>query len=103
MAEISFSPEALSDLKEIKGYIREELQNEQAADNTIMEILKHIRTLSVFPQSGAPLSSVVGMETNYRFIVSGNYTAFYSYENYTVFILRVLYARRDYMRILFGE
>ena len=103
MAEIRFSPEALSDLKDIKSYIKEDLRSEQAADNTIKEILKHIRKLSDFPQSGAPLSSVVGIETNYRFIVSGNYTAFYNYENDSVFILRVLYGRRDFMRILFGE
>ena len=103
MAEIRFSPEALSDLKEIKSYITEDLQSAQAADNTIAGILKRIRKLSDFPQSGAPLSSVVGIETNYRFVVSGNYTAFYSYENDAVFILRVLYGRRDHMRILFGE
>ena len=103
MAEIKFSPEALSDLKEIKGYIEEELLTRQAAENTVAEIFKHIRLLSVMPQSGAPLSSMVEIENNYRFIVCGSYTVFYRYENDTVFILRILYGRRDFMRILFGE
>ena len=103
MAEIMFSPEALSDLLEIKGYIEEELLNAQAAENTLADILKRIRLLSVLPQSGAPLSSVAEIENDHRFLVCGNYTAFYRYENDTVFVLRVLYARRDFMRILFGE
>ena len=46
MAEIKFSPEALSDLKDIKSYIAEELLNEQAAANTVADIIKRIRTLS---------------------------------------------------------
>lgn len=103
MAEIKFSPEVLSDLKHIKSYIAEELLNEQAADNTVADIIKRIRTLSDLPQSGAPLSSVISIETNYRFIVCNNYTAFYRYENGSVYIARVLYGRRDFMRILFEE
>lgn len=103
MAEIVFSPEALSDLKQTRTYIAEELCSEQAAIDTVSKIMKHIRTLSVFPESGAPLASVVNFATDYRFLVCGNYTAFYRYEQNRVFIVRVLYGRRDFMRILFGE
>ena len=56
-----------------------------------------------FPLSGAPLSSVVGFETDYRFLVCGNYIAFYRTDNQTVNITRVLYGRRNFMQILFGE
>ena len=102
MAEIRFSPEALADLKGIKAYIEKELLNEQAAADTIADIMKHIRQLSGFPESGAPLSSVIQLDTNYRYLSCGSYTVFYRYENGIAFIDRVLYGRRDYMRILFG-
>ena len=103
MAEIKFSPEAIHDLQQTKAYITDELCSEQAAASTIAKITKHIRMLGEFPLSGAPLSSVVDMETDYRFLVCGNYTAFYRLENQTVYIVRNLYGRRDFMRILFGE
>lgn len=103
MADISFSPEAVSDLQQTKAYITDELCNEQAAVNTIAKITGRIRGLASFPEMGAPLSSIVDFETDYRFLVCGNYTVFYRFENQTVYIVRVLYGRRDFMRILFGE
>ena len=103
MAEIKFSPEAITDLQQTKAYITEELCNEQAAVGTVAKITKRIRMLASFPESGAPLSSIVDFETDYRFLVCGNYTAFYRIENQTVNIIRVLYGRRNFMQILFGE
>ncbi len=103
MTEIKFSPQAISDLQQTKAYITTELCSEQAAVNTIAKITKRIRMLADFPASGAPLSSVVGFETDYLFLVCGNYTAFYRIENQAVHIVRVLYGRRNFMQILFGE
>ena len=102
MAEIIFSPEAVKDLQETKAYITDELLSEQAANSTGSKILKNIRMLAEFPNSGAPLSGAVGIEMDYRYLVCGNYTAFYRVENETVYIIRILYGRRDFMRILFG-
>ena len=65
--------------------------------------MKRIEMLALFPESGPLLSSVVNVATDYRFLVCGNYTAFYRYEQNIVYIVRVLYGRRDFMRILFGE
>ncbi|MBC8543389.1 type II toxin-antitoxin system RelE/ParE family toxin [Clostridiales bacterium NSJ-32] len=83
-------------MQQAKAYITEELCNEQAAVDTIAYI-------SGFPESGAPLSSIVGFETDYRILVCGNDTALYRIENQTVNIVRVLYGRRNSMQILFGE
>ena len=71
--------------------------------DTVAKITKRIRMLADFPESGASLSSIVDFETDYRFLVCGNYTAFYRIENQTVKIIRVLYGRRNFMKILFGE
>ncbi|MCI8668987.1 MAG: type II toxin-antitoxin system RelE/ParE family toxin [Lachnospiraceae bacterium] len=103
MAEIKFSLEAITDLQQTKAYIIEELCNEQAAVNTVAKITKRIRMLADFPESGATLSTVIGIETDYRFLVCGNYTVFYRVENSTVYIVRILYGRRNYVQILFGE
>lgn len=102
MADISFSPEAVSDLQQTKAYIADELCNEQAAVHTIAKITGRIRELAMFPEMGAPLSSIVDFATDYRFLVCGNYMAFYRFENQTVYVIRILYGRRDFMRTLFG-
>ncbi|MDH7526011.1 MAG: hypothetical protein QHH10_11925 [Peptococcaceae bacterium] len=43
------------------------------------------------------------MQTDYRFLVCDNYLIFYRYEDGIVFVSRILYGRRNYTRILFGD
>lgn len=102
MVNLKISPKAQRDILEIKKYISEELGNPTAATNVLAKITKRIRDLMEFPLIGAPLSSVLKIETGYRYLVCGQYTVFYRYENDTVYVDRVLYGRRDFMRILFG-
>ena len=103
MAKIQFTPEAINDLQSTRRYIEEELCSEQAAQNTIRKIMSRIAQLETFPEISALLNSIVPVANDYRFLVCGNYTAFYRYENNEVFIIRVLYGRRNFMQILFGE
>ena len=103
MAKINYSPTAFEDLREIKSYISEELCSEPAAINTIEKIMKRIRQLADFPDLGAPLSSIIDLEVPYRFLVCGNYIAFYKTDADNVYIIRVLYGKRNYMQILFGR
>lgn len=101
MANIKFSDDAIKDLQQTKAYITKELCNEQAANSTISKIMKNIQILETFPESGTLLETKVKFNTNYRFLVCGNYTAFYRIENNEVYVVRILYGRRDFMRILF--
>ena len=103
MNNLHLSEEAQNDLLEIKAYIEEELLNPSAALATVSRITKSLRILQSHAQAGAPLSSIADIESDYRFIVSGNYISFYRAYGGEVFIDRILYARRDYMRILFGD
>ena len=103
MNKLYYSPEAQTDLCDIREYITEELDNSKAAENTLRKILKQIRSLEKHAGLGTPLSSVVGFDTNYRYIVCGNYIAFYYTEDENVYVVRVLYGRRDYLKILFGK
>ena len=101
MAEIRISPLAMEDLRQIRQYIAEDLCNEKAALKTVAKITDGIRMLEVFPESGALLSGIVGFDTDYRYLVCGHYAVFYRCEEKTVYVDRILYGRRDLMRILF--
>ena len=101
MNNLHLSEEAQNDLFEIKA--QEELLNPSAALATVSRITKSLRILQNHAQAGAQLSSIADIESDYRFIVSGNYISFYRAYDSEVFIDRILYARRDYMRILFGD
>lgn len=103
MNSLHLSEEAQNDLIEIKAYIEEELLNPSVALATVSRITKSLRILQTYAQAGAPLSSIAEIESDYRFIVSGNYISFYRAYGSEVYVDRILYARRDYMRILFGD
>ena len=66
----------------------------------IEAILDRAETLREFPCSGAPLDAISRIHSDYRFVTAGNYLAFYRIREETVYIDRVLYARRDCLRIL---
>lgn len=103
MAKIRLSPLALSDLKEIKAYITDELCNPQAADRIVTKIMKDYSLLEISPMLGPSLSSIIHIDTDYRFLVSGKYIVFYKPEGEYISIYRILYGARDYMKILFSD
>ncbi|MDR2590636.1 MAG: type II toxin-antitoxin system RelE/ParE family toxin [Oscillospiraceae bacterium] len=103
MAQIEYSPKAISDLEEIGDYIERDLSSPKAALNTINNILKSVDNLSAFPLMGASLSSIANIVTDYRFLVCGKYIVFYRSNENTVFIDRILYGKRNNLAILFPE
>ncbi len=103
MNNLYLSPDAQNDLAEIKSYITKDLENPQAAMSVVSKIMKTIRLLRERALIGTPLSSTADVSTDYRFLVSGSYMVFYRASGKDVFIDRVLYGRRDYLRILLGE
>ena len=100
---IHYSPKARDDLDEIWEYISFELCNPQAAEKTVNKIMDAVDELETFSESGALLSSVTDMESDYRFLTIGNYMVFYRVNGQDVYIDRILYGRRDYLRILFPD
>ena len=103
MNNLYLSQAAQDDLTEIKAYISEELENPTAALSTVGRITKSIRILKNHAMAGAPLSSVANVDNDYRFLVSGNYMVFYRAIGSEVYVDRILYGRRDYLRVLFGD
>ena len=103
MNNLHLSIDAQNDLADIKAYIAEDLENPQAAIATVSKITKAIRILRDHALIGTPLSSVADVDGDYRFLVSGNYMVFYRANGNDIYIDRVLYGRRDYLRILFAD
>lgn len=103
VVKLHISPEAQRDLHDIKNYITTELENPAAANNTLSRITLAIRGLLDFPDIGAPLKSIMYGQADYRYLVSGNYLVFYRHDSDSIYVVRVLYGKRDYLKILFGD
>ena len=103
MNKIFLSPEAVRDLTPLKQYISFELKNRSAANRIIGSILKDLQRLERYPQQGPSIEALTGFQTDLRMLVSGKHIALYRVEGKTVFISRVLDARQDYLRVLFGD
>lgn len=99
--KINYSPLALNDLDEIWEYITEELMNPSAAENTVNGIMDAVEALADFPDAGARLVFDGDLDSGYRFVIYKNYMAFYHTQNDMIYVDRVIYGKRDYMKVLF--
>ena len=101
--KIHYAVEARRDLDDIWDYIVTDLCNASAAERVVNDILDVVEQLENFSEMGALLASIANVDSDYRFIVSGNYLIFYRVSGIDVYVDRILYGRRDHLRILFGD
>ena len=101
--KLHYSLKAQQDLDAIWDFYLDEYQNVDAAVKIIDSITDDIDQLANFPELGPPLSSIADVESNYRFLVTGNYLSFYRIDDTDISIDRILYGRRDYLSILIGD
>lgn len=101
--KIHYAVEARRDLDDIWDYIVTDLCNASAAERVVNDILDVVEQLENFSEMGALLASIANVDSDYRFLVSGNYLIFYRVSGMDVYVDRILYGRRDYLRILFGD
>lgn len=99
---LHYSPQALKDLDEIYDYIFIDKQNPIAAQNTVQGIKKSITELKTLDNIGVKVRLPDGLETPYHFIKYNNYLTFYRQIEKDVYIDRIIYGKRDYIKILFG-
>ena len=103
MSKLFLSPEAVRDISQLKQYISTELKNRSAANRIVVGILKDLRGLESYPLQGPSIEALTGFQTDLRLLLCGKHIALYRVENETVFVARVLDARQDYLRVLFGD
>ena len=87
----------------IWDYIASDLQNVSAAERVVNRIMDDVDRLESHAEIGALLSSIADVESDYRFLVTGSYLTFYRVHGSDIYVDRVLYGRRDYLRVLFGD
>ena len=103
MANVVISPEAEKDLELIGDNIAQQSGSTRTALNIIQKMKIRIYELKEFPLIGKSMSSLINVDTDYRFLGCGNYLAFYRYYNDEVLIDRIFHGRQDYISILLGD
>lgn len=90
----------MEDLKEIKQYIKYSLQEPETAKKMIGKIKKEIDKLKESPKIYSTLSDEFIKELKIRKIIVKNYIIFYRIQNDTVQIIRIIYDRRNWIKLL---
>ena len=98
--KLIYSPQARADLREIKAYIRDNLQNPTAAENVTQKILKGCALLKDNPKLGAELSGKVDRDTDMRYLIIHQHIAFYKIDNDIIRVIRIRDARTNYIHII---
>lgn len=103
--KLKYSPMAISDLQEIRDYIKTTLHNPTAANRISKRILDCCSSLKRFPEMGVSVKAKTGFETDLRMLVCENQIVIYRVDTDTdtVSIARIINGRQDYIRILFGD
>lgn len=101
--ELAWSPAAVDDLNVAADYIESELANPMAARRLVDSVIEKAQLFADAPGAGTVLRTLGGVDTGYRYMVSGNWLVFLERVDGCALVIRVLYARSDYMRTLFGE
>ena len=59
--------------------------------------------LANYLETRIPVERYVSFPTDYQFVLENNYSFFYRIENDCVKVIRIMYSRRDFVKILFGD
>lgn len=99
---IRYSPEAVRDMDMVWDGVLKASGSYDIADRYIDELRAVIAAKKAYPFSGTPLQ-YRGLFTGFYSINYKKYKIFYRVHNGFIEVARVIMAKRDYMRILFGE
>lgn len=102
MYKLEYLPVARRDMIEIVRYISQELQNPTAADQLAMELIEAGDSIPKFPYANPAFIPIRPLKHEYRKLLVQNYFMFYWVDEAKklVTVARVVYARRDYKRLL---
>lgn len=98
--QIQITHTAERDLIEIYNYIAFQVLEDSHARTQLSNIEQAIYSLEAYPER-YPLLEIKDFATlGVRKLPVGNYLIFYQIRNKIVFVLRILYARRDWLTLL---
>jgi plasmid stabilization system protein ParE len=89
---------AEEDLKEIITYIA--LDHPSAAEAVANKIEDTLSKPSTYPLLGKIPNEEGLADMGYRFLVVQNYLIFYTVENHTIWVHRIIHGARDYLSLL---
>lgn len=100
--DIIITPDAEEDLKEVREYITSTLHEPHIALRYIQSIRKEIAKLSFLAKSIAPISEEPWHSRGLRKILAQNFFVYYRVDESLerVFVLNVVYAKRDQEEVL---
>lgn len=100
--KLRITNDAKCDIEDIISYIANELKNPIAADNLLTEIELSFDTISYNPFAFPLCNDKRLHDGGYRKINVKNYIVFYRVDelNSIVYIMRVIYGRRNYTEII---
>ncbi len=97
---IRITRKAERDIEEAADHIEFELFNPQAADDLLDAVDESVSALSEFPKRHSLVDDSVLKSWGIRFFPVKNYLVFYVIVEDTVYIVRFLHQRRDWITIL---
>ena len=89
---------AEEDLSEIFEYVA--VDNLKAAEAILTRIEKNLDVLAREPQLGRIPSDEELVRMGYRYLIVADYLVFYTFEEQTVLVHRIIHGARDYLRLL---
>lgn len=98
--QIHITKTAERDLINAADYIEFTLKNPTAADTLLDLAETKISQLASFPETHAIVDDSVLSAWGIRYIVINNYLAFFTILDDTVYVIRFLYGKRDWISIL---
>ena len=99
---VRYTPEAVRDMEAVWDGVYEASKNYHIADRYIEEFAEAIAAKKTFPLSGIPLE-YRGLFTGFYSVNYKKYKAFYRVRDDYMEVVRIIMAKSDYMKILFGE
>ena len=99
---LRYTPDAVRDMDAVWDGVYEASKSYDIADKYVNEFIGIIAAKKEFPMSGIPLL-YRGLFTGFYSVNYKKYKAFYRINGEYVEVIRIIMAKMDYMKVLFGE
>ncbi len=95
MRQLSYGPRAAIDIESIIIYVGEVLRAPEAAESLYRKIRQTVQDLCATPEIGRPYYDETLDRKQYRSFLVEQYRIFYTYDEKTLTVWRVIHTRQD--------